>query len=161
MAYVMMLAGERERAIVEFEKSLKLNPNAANVMMDLAEALVYSGRTQEAIAQMERAMRLDPHHPDWFYWDLGWAQYIMGDCENAVATMQQMSSMPKQANRTLAASFACLGRPDEAGAAIKELLEYDPEYSIAKFRMDMGVRYKNTADVERWIDDLRKAGLPE
>jgi transposase-like protein len=33
-------AGEREQAIVEFEKSLALNPNAANVMMDLAEALV-------------------------------------------------------------------------------------------------------------------------
>ena len=64
-------------------------------------------------------------------------------------------------NRLAAPSYVCLDRPDQAGAAIEELLEYDPDYSIAKFRMDMGVRYKNPADLERWIDDLRAAGLPE
>jgi adenylate cyclase len=76
MAVVLAQAGEREQAIVEFEKSLALNPNAANVMMDLAEALVYGDRTQEAIELMHEAMRRDPHHPDWFYWTLGWARWI-------------------------------------------------------------------------------------
>ena len=70
--------------------ALKLNPNAANVMMDLGEALIYLGRSQEAISQMERAMRRDPRHPDWFYWSLGWAHYFGGEYEDALATMSKM-----------------------------------------------------------------------
>ncbi len=33
--------------------------------------------------------------------------------------------------------------------------------SIAEFRLGMGEKFKNQADLERWIDDLRAAGLPE
>ena len=161
MAYVLMQAGEPDQAIVEFEKSLALNPNAANVMMDLAEALIYSGRKQEAVDLMHQAMRRDPHHPDWFYWSLAWAQYMVGACADATTTMHKMSSMPKRANRTLAASYACEGRLDEAREAVDDLLEYDPEYSIGKFMLDVGSKFTNTADVDHWIDHLREAGLPE
>ena len=49
MAATLMQAGKREQAIVEFEKSLELNPNAGDVMATLAERqLGYAGRFKEA-----------------------------------------------------------------------------------------------------------------
>lgn len=161
MANVLMQEGEREQAIVEFEKALMLNPNAANVMMDLSEVLVYSGQALQAIELMRRAMRLDPHHPDWFYWNLGWALWYVGAYDEALAAITRMSSMPNLARRTLAVIYVGLDQTDEARATIAELLENDPEYSITDVRANLGNKYKYQADAERFIDGLRTAGLPE
>lgn len=161
MAAVHMQAGRRAQAIAEYEKTLKLNPNAGNVMATYAEQLGYAGRFGEAVEWLQKAMRLDPHHPEWFYWNLGWAQYSLGDCDSALATMRNMSRLPPFANRTLAAIFVCLGRLDDARDAIDALLVHDPDYSVAKFRLNFKGKYDNPHDLEVWIDDLRKAGLPE
>ena len=63
MAATLMQAGKRGRAIMEFEKSLELNPNAGDVMATFAEQLGYAGRFEEAVTWLKKAMRLDPHHP--------------------------------------------------------------------------------------------------
>ncbi len=161
MASVHMQTGESEQALAGFEKALELNPNAANIMASLAEALLYTGRLPEAITLLQKSMRLDPHHPAWFYWNLGWAQYAAGECDEALVTMRKMSRMPPLANRTLAAIYICLGDPEKARAAIAALLDKDSEYSVAKFRLNFQDKFKDPADLERWIDDLRKAGMPE
>jgi len=161
MASVHMQAGESEQALAGFEKALELNPNAANVMATLAEALLYTGRLPESISLQQKSMRLDPHHPAWFHWNLGWAQYAVGECDAALATMRKMSRTPPLANRTLAAIHICLGDPDQARAAIAALIDNDQEYSVAKFRLNFQGKFKNPADLEHWVDDLRKAGLPE
>jgi adenylate cyclase len=45
-------------------------------------------------------MRLDPKHPDWFYWNLSWAQWFAGECEAARASILSMAKIPPLANRT-------------------------------------------------------------
>ncbi len=161
MGYVHMQAGEREQAIAKFERSLELNPNAGYPMMDLGEALVYAGRTQEGIVWMQKAMRLNPHHPDWFYWNLGWAQYAAGQYEEALATMNKMNAIPNRARHIVAAAYVRLGRLEEAQAAVKVLLENSPDYSLEKLRLSFAEKYKEPTVPERFIEDLRKAGLPE
>jgi adenylate cyclase len=161
MAAVHMQAGEREKAVAEFERALELNPNSGDVMANFAELLGYEGRFREAIDLLRRAMRLDPHHPEWFHWNLGWAQYSLGDCRDGLATMRKMSRTPPFANRTLAAIHVCLGEPDQARAAISALLDHDPDYSIAKFRLNFSGKYRDPAHLEGWIEDLRLAGLRE
>ena len=63
------------------------------------------------------------------------------------------------AYRTLAASYAQLGRLEEAQDALEEELRLDPGLTLRK------VRQQNpTTDPDflaRWLDGLRKAGLPE
>ncbi len=161
MAVTLMHSGERERAFVEFEKALELNPNSGDVMATYAEQLGYAGRFDEAAAWLRKAMRLDPHHPEWFFWNLGWAQYSMGKCGAALDTMTQMSNPPPLANRTLAAIFVCLDRPDDARQAISDLLVFDPDYSIRKFKMNFQGKYANSADFDAWVAALRQAGLPD
>jgi hypothetical protein len=59
-------------------------------------------------------MRLDPHHPDWFKWNIGWALWGPGDCENALAAIRSMAKIPNRARRSLAAIHVCSGQQAEA-----------------------------------------------
>jgi TolB-like protein/DNA-binding SARP family transcriptional activator len=161
MGYALMQVGQLDRAIVELEKSVRLNPNAGNAMANLAEALGYVGRLEEAAQLLRRAMRLDPYHPDYFFWDLAWIEWQMGKCEDGLSTMRKMSDMPYLANRTVAAIYVCLGQVDDARAAIVELLNNDPNYSIGEVRQTFHEKIEDPAVLHRWLDDLRVAGLPD
>ena len=160
LASVHVQAGEREQALAGFEKALELNPNASSVMATLAELLGFFGRFPEAIALLQKSIRLDPHQ-EWFHWTLGWAQYSVGECDEALATIRKLSRMPPLANRTLSAIYICLGDSEQARAAIAALRDDDPEYSVAKFRLNYQGKYKDPAVLESWIDDMREAGLPD
>ncbi len=60
--------------------------------------------------------------------------------------------------RQLAASYAMMDRIDEAQAAIKEYLRLEPNHTVADSRK---VPTKIPEHLERFLDGLRKAGLPE
>ena len=59
----------------------------------------------------------------------------------------------------LAASYAALGRADDAGAEVQEILKRSPEYTLAYIPKVMP--YKDPKDLDHVIEFLRKAGLPE
>jgi len=65
------------------------------------------------------------------------------------------------ARRTLAAIYVRLGRLAEAQAVIKTLLENSPGYTLENVRLNFKDKFKNPADLEQYVEDLRKAGLPE
>lgn len=161
MAWVHILAGEPERAIARYRKAIELNPSASDTMAVMSLPLMSLGRFEEAIATIERAARIDPHYPDWFDWNLSWAQYILGNCETALRTYRRMANPSNLTRRTLAAIYVCLGRQAEAEATIAEFLEREPDYTIAVVRTYMEREFKKTAAVEHWMEDLRIAGLPE
>jgi len=161
MAYVLMQAGEIDASIVKLRESLQLNPNAADIRASLAEALAYVGNIQESINAMQEAIRLDPHHPDWYNWVLGWDQWYVGDCQEGLASITRMRQLPNLARRTLASLHVCLGQMEEARAVMAEFLNQEPGYTVGDVRLSLAQKYKNSADMERWIDDLRKAGLPD
>jgi adenylate cyclase len=130
-------------------------------MMDLGETLIYAGRAPEAIVWFQKAMRLNPHHPDWFYWSQGKAEYAAGHYEEAAASMQKMNVIPNRARHILAAAYVQVGRLDEANAIVKTILEKNPEYSLEKLRLYFAEKYKDPTIPKRYIENLRKAGLPE
>ena len=49
-------------AIDNYERSLKLNPNDADVSTDLGVSYYYTNRTDEALAQFERSLKISPNH---------------------------------------------------------------------------------------------------
>ena len=160
-AFIHAQRGEQDQAIERYRRALELNPNAANVMASLASPMMYSGRVDEALDLMQKAVRLDPHHPDWFKWNLAWAQWAKGDCESALATMQAMTKMPNRARRMLAVTQICLGLQAEAEATIAQFLKKEPGYTITALREESEKRYKDKTLLDRFVDGLRRAGLPE
>ena len=158
LANATMQSGDLDRAIAEYDRAIELNPNSARVLADSIEPLVYLGRAQEGIARMNAAIRLNPRHPDWYLWNLGWAQYFAEQYEDALASLKKMNKMPNGARRTLAPVLVRLGRLDEARTMIAEFVQNEPDYSLEDLE---ATPFEHKEYQERWIEDLRKAGLPD
>jgi hypothetical protein len=60
---------------------------------------------------------------------------------------------------TLAASYIYLNRTEEAYKAAEEVLRIDPNFSLEYHANTMPYKHKETGD--KFVDALRKAGLPE
>ena len=59
--------GERDydKAVAAARTAVRLNPNDADNLADLAEVLVFFGEPGEAIELIKRAKRLNPNFVDW------------------------------------------------------------------------------------------------
>ena len=147
-----------DRAMAEYERALELNPNDASLLAEMVNILVQIGRAEDGVAQTKLAMRINPHYPDWYLWNLGWAQYFVGDYEEALASLKRMSNPPNGARRTLAAVLVRLGRVEEARAVIAAFREKAPDFTVATME---NFSFQNRTYLERWMEDLRTAGLPE
>lgn len=161
MAYMHIQEGRLDKAIARFQQALELNPNDTNAMANLAEALTYGGRAEEAEELMLKVTRLDPLHEDWIKWNQAWVQWHTRNCSDALQTMNAMSEIPPMAYRVLAIIQVCLGNIDEANDAVGHLLAFDPAYSLVEVHHNYDGKYTNAADLERVLDNLREAGLPE
>ena len=60
---------------------------------------------------------------------------------------------------TLAASYCFLNQTEEAHKAVEEVLRIDPNFSLEYQAKAMPYKHQETGD--RFIEALRKAGLPE
>jgi adenylate cyclase len=156
--------GQLHKAITAFERAVELDPSDAAAHALLGAALSNSGRPDEAIASTEKAMRLSPHDPVmWMFLSvMGVAHFVAERYEEAVRWLQRsLQRRPDwpTSHRFLAASYAHLGRFEEARAAFKEMQRRHPEFSLASVRLFLSGA--DSAYVERYIDGLRKAGLKE
>ena len=113
---------------------------------------------EDGVAQIKLAMRINPHYPDWYLWNLGWAQYFTGEYEEALASLKRMSNPNNGTRRTLAAVLVRLGRVEEARAVIAAFREQAPDFTVSTMEK---FPFQNRTYLERWMEDLRTAGLPE
>jgi tetratricopeptide (TPR) repeat protein len=156
--------GEPDDQIAALERAISLDPSNAGAHGWLGTALSLAGRGDEAITHLEKAMRLDPRYPWKSLWldSMAWGYFAAGRYEVAVDWAKRsvrVSPDDELGYRTLAASYAQLGRLEDASAAVAEELRVRPELTLEKVREEN----RNTAPnfLERWLDGLRKAGLPE
>jgi tetratricopeptide (TPR) repeat protein len=155
-------AGNLDKAVVEYNKAMELNPNDAEMLAESADLLIDLGQAEEAVVRVQTAMRLNPRHADWLYWSLGDAQYFAGECEATLTSYRRMNNMPNGVKDNVAMALACLDRVEEARAVIEEFLEKEPDYTLEEVKA--GSFFKNSKTrmyAERRIEDLRAAGVPE
>jgi TolB-like protein/DNA-binding winged helix-turn-helix (wHTH) protein len=159
-AQVHSEAGEFEQAVARYDQAIALNPSDSDTLVNSAGVMLNVGRTDEAIDRIKQAMGIDPFHPDWFHWNMGWALWEKNDCATALTAMRRMSRIPSAAHRMLAGIHACLGNEQEAKEALTVFLKDSPGDSISKHRKQWE-KTMMPASLERWIDHMRIAGLPE
>ena len=107
-----------------------------------------------------KAIRLNPFPPNWYFFSLGNAFFLLGEYNQAVeAYKKALQSSPDLllAYIGLAASFSAANRADDARAAASQIIRIDPKFSLEAFSRSL--TYKNENHREFWIDSLRKAGL--
>ena len=158
MAEVYNRSGDLEQALSQYQRANQVNPNDDRVLANMTDPLIFLGRNEEGLEAIQRAIRLNPHHPDWYYWSLGWAQYYNEQYEEALVTMKKMANIPNRARLILAAIYVRNNMMDEARATIAEFLKNDPDYKLA----DDWNRSKHRSEFnkKRVFDDVRAAGIP-
>ena len=75
---------------------------------------------------LEKAMRLNPFYPDQYLWHLGSAYYNLHSYEGAIHAIEGMQN-PTEGRRVLAASYAQLGRLNEARQHAQKVIEAAPQ----------------------------------
>jgi tetratricopeptide (TPR) repeat protein len=161
---ISLLQCKHEDSIAELETAIKLNPSYAEAYHGLGFALTVSGRPEDAIPRFETAIRLSPYDPrvSSFHEMRAWALIVMGKYEEAAKSARMSVRIPNAdiwAYATLSAVLGHLDLLDEASMAREELLKRKPDFSQGFVRRF--VYYNKTpAHLDRYIDGLRKAGLP-
>lgn len=147
---------EHEASISAYERAIRLNPNDADLMSDMADALAHCGRSNEAIELLEKAMRLNPFYPDQYLWHLGGAHYNLKQYDQAISSIKSMQN-PTEGRRILAASYGMLNRKEEAEQEAGMVLKAHPNFNIdhwASVQPD-----KNPDDLSHFVEGLRRSGL--
>ncbi len=95
----------------------------------------------------------------WYYWILAFSQYAAGRDEDVIATLDRDLTRYTVARRLMAASYAQLGRIEDAKRVAAEFLAVVPHFGILSW--SAGQPLTRPGDRERYIDGFRKAGLPD
>jgi DNA-binding SARP family transcriptional activator/tetratricopeptide (TPR) repeat protein len=150
-------AGDLEEEEQHYLQALSLNPNDANTLSTYGILLGMLGRVDEGIDSIREAMRLNPYHPEWYWVDLGSVLYSAKRYEDAIEAFRKRIRPQAWVLSRLAASYAQLGRMDEAAKAVAEVMRQNPDFRISTQRGGGWLLHSATHLREGMI----KAGLPE
>ena len=156
----VVMGRQYDKGIAECERAIALAPNSASAHIWMGQVLMLAGRHEEAIRHSEQALRLDPIAPGLYYRNLGSAYFYAGRYEEAIAAHKKsLNRAPNDilTHLALTTAYSWAGRLEEARAQAAEVLRIKPNFSVEE-RAKMGL-YKNQADLERYLEGLRKAGL--
>jgi adenylate cyclase len=154
------LKRQYDEAVAECQRVIELAPGYAYSYFSLAETSNRSGKPKEAIGFVQKAERLDPRNRGLYELDLGVAYILMGRYVEAIPIFKAyFVSYPHimWAHVWQAVAYAELGRWEEARAEAPEIMRISPGFTLKAERERMSLR--DQALEERYINDLRKAGL--
>jgi TolB-like protein/class 3 adenylate cyclase len=157
------VAGDVDGGLAYIDQALALNPNLAAAWNFSGWIRIMLGEHQSAIDRFERALRLSPRDPTVFHMRTGiaYASLLAGQYE--IASSMARDALRDQTwlggLRVLAASKALAGHLEEAREAMDRLLQIDPALRISNLKNRISPLQPN--DLAKYVDALRKAGLPE
>ena len=162
LAWVYMAKRRHKEAIKEAELATELSPNGAGAHASLAFIHCLADNTKLAIDLAKRAIRLNPIPPPWYYTVLANAYRFDGRYAEAIELANKcLSENPNnfQALIILAACCGILNQTEQANKASKQILRINPKFSAVNYVTALPLKNQDAAI--KYIDALRKAGLPE
>ena len=169
LGVVEVLTNRAAEGIVKCEHALTLDRNLALAHAFIGFGKVFIGRAEETEAHIAEALRLSPRDALAYFW-----MSIAGDAKNHLGSSEEAAAWFRraiEANRnfpfthfSLAAALAQLGRLDEAHSAVKAGLALDPNFTVSRTRASWAAMSDDPtylAQIELYLEGLRKAGVPE
>ena len=155
------------QAVQSLDRAIEINPNFALAYAILGFTRAWEAQVEESFEQTNKAFRLDPHDPFSALWKvgLGIGCFTAERYEEAVFWAEQASEERPEfppCHRLMASAYGQLGRATEAQRAVARLRDLMPNLTVAVMTKNLvQLPFKREADLERYVDGLRKAGLPE
>jgi adenylate cyclase len=150
-----------DKAIVEGERAVALNPGGYPPINAYALALTRVGRAEEAIPLFQKGIRLNPFGPSPIYITFGRALRTTGRFEEAVSAYKKAIKLTPHfidAHVGLAATYIMMGSEKEARAEAAEILRINPKFSVDSYTKGL-MGYADQSERDEYINALRKTGL--
>jgi TolB-like protein/class 3 adenylate cyclase len=161
---------QHDEAIAEAKRAIASDPNDADGYVALANALSFKGKAGDALEQVERAIRLNPHCPPYYLYQFGLARFGMKRLDEAATSLERALTLNRDdywSQRLLLATYGLLGRRADA-AKLLETIKGNEKSGWLAVLDPFTIRastywypFAERADVERFAEGLRKAGVPE
>jgi adenylate cyclase len=163
LAILQLGDGRHEEAIQSARRAVGFNPNDAEAHANLGMVLAFSGQPKKAVPSIEQGLRLNPVAPPGFRLLAGIVFYIARDYDRAAKELEPVVALWPGAENPrlhLAATYAARGQLDMARHEIAALPDIAIT-SLAYQRLLYDESYKRIEDLNRYLEELRAAGMPE
>ena len=160
LSRIYLRMGRYDSAVTEAERAVTLRPGDAEANATLGLVLTFAGRPKEAIPILKQAILLNPIPAIQYYQMLGHAYIGTAAYDNAITAYgKALQGLPESiwGRLGLIAAYALAGRIDDARSNAAQFLRFRPGFSLNYVTKKMP--YKNPADLTRFVDALRKAGM--
>jgi adenylate cyclase len=159
LSEIYLIQRKYDQAEYHNERGLSLNPNDPRLVVQRGYLLAYVGQPDKGVEWVKKVLTLDPFHPENYYANLGIVLHAAHRYEDAVEVFKRVPILQAAHYAYLASCHAHLGQSNLAEEHANKVLELEPDFTIAKYSATL--RYKQPADLDHYINGLRKAGLPE
>jgi tetratricopeptide (TPR) repeat protein len=155
----LSLSGRYDEAIRAANAGLAVNPNDPDFRVTRAGAEISLGHFDEAKSDLQQAIRLSPHDPLMNVMTRQFGDIEIGSGRPEAAIVEYRKSLDAGDHSywnyaNLAASYALLGKMDEAKPYVAETLRVNPSFTIKWYR-------EHAEDIPKRTEGLRKAGFKE
>jgi len=154
--------GALKRGIKAMDRAIELDPDFADAYAFLSDLYTGDGRADDGLRSVETAMRLNPRYPFWYLFMRGQTRYMVEDYESAIADFEAAAERSPTAlflRWWLAASYAQVGRQEDAEWQVEELMSLGFDGSIATITETQSIQHP--AYLKLYKEGLHKAGIPE
>jgi non-specific serine/threonine protein kinase len=160
LAFALFLRQDIPAFSIAAERAIELNPMDGSVTTFMGHLLAYSGDWDRGLAIAGRASALNPRHAGWHDLPAVLDAYRRRDYARALDAALRLDMGGYVHEPALrAAAYAQLGRLDEAGHALRELLALKPDFAEKGPAFYARFLTLSPELVDHLMDGWRKAGL--
>jgi TolB-like protein/class 3 adenylate cyclase len=151
--------GEFALAKASFDTSLRLAPNAFEILALYAGWAANLGEAERGAEMADKAVRLNPNYPTWSAQVFGWTYFAARRYEDALQMFGRLT--PENYGDfgwvARAGALASLGRAAEAEATVRQALDRFPDLTIEGYVYGQSM----AGDLgPHLIETMRRAGFP-
>lgn len=158
LGYLQLFRKRFLQAQFHMSKAIGLDPNDSVAAVRMGLLYCYLGKTGEALELFQRSARLNPCHPGRYLGVRGMTLFVARRYDEALEVFERMASPYYWDRAYMAATYAMLGRVDEARHKLSETLQIMPSYAIN--RMAHAEPFQSPDDMHHFLEALRRSGLP-
>jgi adenylate cyclase len=161
---LVQTTSDAEAGAAMIDRALTLNPNITAAWLVGGWTKIYLGESNKAIEYFERAIRLNPLDPLIARMQTGIAaaQFLAGQYQEAAVSAENgLRHHPNDLPllRVAAASHALAGQMMDAEKHVGRIRHLDPTLRLS--RVAALAPCRRADDVSRYVEGMRRAGLPE
>ena len=152
---------DHDAALASLNRSLEINPNDADTMVQMATLLTFMDQHTEANYWIDKAYQQNPLHPTWYNWNASFVYTITGQYERAnIAAQKALVVFESSASirRILVYGYAMLDDWDTARRYAREILDQTPDFRLSTHMRNSP--FQNSETKQHIFSILQQAGLP-